>query len=353
MMNFPESFGVSPTASVTSPSALASESPLMVMLVDDQMIIGEEVRRMLACEPDIDFHYCADASTAVLLAEQLSPSIILQDMTMPGISGLDMIRYYRSYPKNREVPIIMLSNKDDSSLKGEAFVAGANDYLVKLPDKIELLARIRYHANVYLSRLQRDEAYRALRESQKRLVQTNLELQRLSNLDGLTGLSNRRYANEFLTSEWLRAIREQTPFSILMIDVDEFKRYNDQCGHLAGDEVLKQVADIIQTTVCRPADLAARFGGEEFTVILPATLAEGAQAIGEKIRQNVEELNIPHITTDGHSRVTVSIGGAAVFPKVGESFSSLIHLADQALYEAKRTGRNRVVIAPAHSSTIM
>lgn len=325
----------------------SEEYAFMVLLVDDQAMIGEAVRRSLANEPDIDFHYCGDSNAAIALAEQISPTVILQDLIMPGVSGLSLVHQYRSHPKTREIPIIVLSTKEEAVVKSEAFAAGANDYLVKLPDKIELIARIRYHSKAYLNQLQRDEAYRALRESQKRLVQINLELQRLSNLDGLTGLSNKRYANEFITNEWIRAIREQTSFSVLMIDVDEFKRYNDTYGHLAGDEVLKRIADTIQTTVCRPADLAARFGGEEFIVILPATSVEGVRSIGEKLCQNIEELKIPHSAAKNNQHVTVSIGGTSVIPQVGESFSPIIEKADAALYEAKRAGRNRVVVREA------
>jgi two-component system chemotaxis family response regulator WspR len=136
----------------------------------------------------------------------------------------------------------VLSTKEDPLIKSAAFAAGANDYLVKLPDTIELVARIRYHSRSYMTLLQRDAAYRALRVSQQQLLDTNLVLQRLMNSDGLTGLSNRRHFDEYLELEWRRAMREQSQLSLLMIDVDYFKAYNDSFGHVEGDEALRKVA---------------------------------------------------------------------------------------------------------------
>lgn len=142
------------------------------------------------------------------------------------------MREYRNNPATQDIPIIVLSTKEDPLVKSAAFAAGANDYLVKLPDTIELVARIRYHSRSYLTLLQRDEAYRALRVSQQQLLDTNLMLQRLMNSDGLTGLSNRRHFDEYLELEWRRAMREQQQLSLLMVDVDYFKLYNDSFGHL-------------------------------------------------------------------------------------------------------------------------
>src|SRR5476649_2728195 len=124
---------------------------VMVLLVDDQAMVGEAIRRMLANQPNIDFHYCANSADALKIASQIKPTVILQDLVMPGVDGLTLVRQYRANPLTQDVPIIVLSTKDEPAVKSEAFAAGANDYLVKLPDKIELIARIRYHSKSYLN----------------------------------------------------------------------------------------------------------------------------------------------------------------------------------------------------------
>lgn len=318
---------------------------VIVLLVDDQPMIGEAVRRALASQPDIIFHYCDDPATALSVAASIKPTVILQDLVMPGIDGLTLVRRYRADPLTADIPIIVLSTREDASVKSEAFAAGANDYLVKLPDAIELIARLRHHSTTYLYRQQRDEAYRALRESQRQLVEINLELQRLTNLDGLTGLSNRRSLNEYLELQWRQAVREQLLFSILMIDVDNFKCYNDTYGHLAGDDVLKKIAAEIQANFRRPTDIAARFGGEEFILLLSATEASAAQCLGEALCQRVAGLRIAHSGSPPLRRVTISVGGACTIPQHGDSPLALVDLADKALYEAKRLGKNRIVMA--------
>lgn len=323
---------------------LAEEYAAMVLLVDDQVMIGEAVRRALAGQPDMDLHYCANPAEAVATAKGVKPTVILQDLVMPGVDGLELVRRYRADPATSLIPIIVLSTKEEPAIKSEAFKAGANDYLVKLPDRIELIARIRYHSKAYLNQLQRDEAYRALRESQRQLMQSNLELQRLTNIDALTGLSNRRHFDEHLAAEWKRAMRTREPLSLLMIDVDYFKDYNDTYGHLAGDTVLRALAAAIQRSCRRPADFAARFGGEEFVVVLGATELAGCRRIAGELHQDIEDLQTPHLRSGVGCYVTVSIGAASGRPEHGQSMVSLIDAADKALYDAKKAGRNRVVV---------
>ncbi|WP_083253576.1 PleD family two-component system response regulator [Pandoraea sp. ISTKB] len=326
-----------------------SESSAMVLLVDDQAMVGEAIRRALAGEPNIDFHYCSNPEDALRVAEQTRPTVILQDLVMPGTDGLSLVRQYRASPLTRDIPIIVLSTKEESTIKREAFSAGANDYLVKLPDTIELVARIRYHSRSYMNLLQRDEAYRALRESQQQLLETNLELQRLTHSDGLTGLANRRYFDEYFGAEWRRALREQREMALLMIDVDNFKIYNDTYGHIAGDDVLRRVARTIADAASRPADLAARFGGEEFVMVLPNTSASGAAAIAEKVRAQIEAMAIAHVGSANGRHVTISLGGAALVPRTHMASTSLIESADLALYRAKQQGKNRVEMQPGAS----
>nr|WP_314481582.1 PleD family two-component system response regulator [uncultured Pseudomonas sp.] len=325
--------------------AATDENSAMVLLVDDQAMIGEAVRRGLAHEDNIDFHFCADPHQAVQQAMRIKPTVILQDLIMPGLDGLTLVREYRSNPATQDIPIIVLSTKEDPLVKRAAFAAGANDYLVKLPDTIELVARIRYHSRSYLTLLQRDEAYRALRVSQQQLLDSNLMLQRLMNSDGLTGLSNRRHFDEYLELEWRRAMREQQQLSLLMIDVDYFKAYNDTFGHLAGDEALRRVAEAIRGSCSRPSDLPARYGGEEFALVLPNTSPGGARLVAEKLRQSVLGLGIEHTAPAPGSRLTVSVGLATQVPPIGSHCRQLISAADKGLYQAKNGGRNQVGVA--------
>lgn len=320
------------------------ENSAMVLLVDDQAMIGEAVRRGLALEDNIDFHFCADPHQAVSQAVLIRPTVILQDLVMPGLDGLSLVRAYRNTPEIRDVPIIVLSTKEEPLIKSAAFAAGANDYLVKLPDNIELVARIRYHSRSYMTLLQRDEAYRALRVSQQQLLDTNLVLQRLMNSDGLTGLSNRRHFDEYLELEWRRAIRDQLQISMLMIDVDFFKAYNDSFGHLEGDEALRKVAGAIRDVCSRPSDLPARYGGEEFALVLPSTSPGGARLLAEKLRQSVAALGIVHNSPVPGSPLTISIGLATHTPQHGSSARQMILDADNGLYQAKNNGRNQVVV---------
>jgi sigma-B regulation protein RsbU (phosphoserine phosphatase) len=149
----------------------AMDHAVTVLLVDDQPIIAEAVRRMLVDESDISFHYCKDPTKAIEMANQLAPTVILQDLVMPELDGLTLVKFFRANPSTREVPLIVLSTKEEPIIKAQAFAIGANDYLVKLPDKLELIARIRYHSKGYIAQLERNEAYRKLAESQKQLAE--------------------------------------------------------------------------------------------------------------------------------------------------------------------------------------
>jgi two-component system chemotaxis family response regulator WspR len=338
-MDLTESTKPEPTAPARDDYAVT------VLLVDDQAMVGEAIRRALLDQPNLQFRFCAKPLEALALAQQLKPTVILQDLIMPGVDGLELVRQYRANATTKDTPIIVLSTKEEPAVKSEAFALGANDYLIKLPDKVELIARVRYHSKSYLNQIQRDEAYGALRESQQKLTEINSELQRLNRVDGLTGVSNRAYFNEYIEREWRRAKREQALLSVLMIDVDNFKRYNDTYGHLAGDEVLKKVGAAIRDGATRPADFVARFGGEEFVALLPVTPAEGARHVGRRICNRVFDLQVAHSASDVTPYVTISVGGATLVPQTGsETFLNLLELADQALYDAKRAGKNQAVV---------
>ncbi len=329
----------------SSEGSAAMQSPTdnkcVVLLVDDQAMIGEAIRRMLVEEPDIQFHFCSDATAAVTTAQEIQPTVILQDLVMPDRDGFALIEDYRTAPTIEGVPIIMLSTREDPRDKSRAFSAGASDYLVKIPDRIELIARIRAHSRSYLAQKQRDEAYQRLREMQAQLEASNLELQRISCQDGLTGIYNRRHFDTYLENEWARAVRESGSISLILCDIDSFKPYNDHYGHQAGDDCLQRVAAVLRDVLQRPADLVARYGGEEFVVVLPHTELEGATRIAEAMRVRVEKLALPHEYSNAGGVVTISAGIATIRPNPKSRLQDLIALADRALYKAKQQGRNR------------
>jgi diguanylate cyclase (GGDEF)-like protein len=179
------------------------------------------------------------------------------------------------------------------------------------------------------------------------LRQANLELEKLVNIDGLTQIANRRCFNDRLEFEWERLAREQQPLSLLLFDLDYFKRYNDYYGHQVGDDCLIKVAQATQQTVCRPADLVARYGGEEFVVILPNTDLDGAIAVANQIHDAIVGLKIPHQNSDISDIVTISLGVTSLIPDLNQAPSLLIKQADVALYSAKQQGRDRSVIFTA------
>lgn len=208
-----------------------------VLLIDDQPIVGEMVRRMLADETDIAFHYCKDPAKAIETAESLAPTVILQDLVMPDIDGLELVAMFRRTEKTSEIPLIVLSTKEEPKIKAEAFGLGANDYLVKLPDKLELLARIRYHSKGYVHRLQRDEAYRALVESQRILAGDMAQASRYVQSILPAPIVDARIATDwrFIPSTQLGG----DAFSYHWIDKDRFAFYLlDVCGHGVGAALL-------------------------------------------------------------------------------------------------------------------
>jgi two-component system chemotaxis family response regulator WspR len=327
---------------------VATESTLArVLLVDDQAIVGEALRRMLEGEADIVLHYCPDPTRAMSDALEFQPTVILQDLVMPEIDGLVLLRFFRANPVTKNTPIVVLSSKEDPKIKSDAFKLGATDYLVKFPDQIEVVARIRAHTRTYLAQQQRDEAYRVLHEMQLELEKKNGELQRLSCLDGLTGIGNRRRFDEYLEGEWLRAARDGRALSLIMIDIDHFKAYNDNYGHQGGDECLRKVARTLDAGLKRPADVAARYGGEEFAIVMPDTDLDGAALIAEQLRASVDMLCLPHALSKTTDHVTISLGVSSAIPGTGKDPASLIKMADAALYEAKESGRNRAHTAAA------
>lgn len=304
------------------------EPPFHILLVDDQAIIAAAIRNMLKEDAHFELHHCAKGTDAIRVASELQPTVILQDLVMPDMNGLQLVKYYQRIPATQDIPIIVLSSKEDGETKAEAFEAGANDYLVKLPSKIELLARLRYHSRTRIERLELQLALK--------------ELERISTTDGLTKIANRRYFNKTLEKEWKLALRKKEPLSIALMDIDFFKQYNDHYGHQAGDDCLIQVAASLQASLNRPTDMVARYGGEEFVAIFPNTGLEGAKTMAETLRQNIQDLHVKHGYATDVGYVTVSIGVATIIPDENNHAEALLKASDDCLYVSKREGRNRI-----------
>lgn len=218
-------------------SAVLGKHDITVLLVDDQPIVGETVRRMLAPEKDIVFHYCQDPTAAIKMATDISPTVILQDLVMPEVDGLTLVRFFRGHKKLKEVPLIVLSSKEEAVTKAEAFAKGANDYLVKLPDRIELVARIRYHSTGYINLLQRNEAYEALFKSQQILA-----AQLTSAAEYVVSLLPQTMKEGSIRTDWRYFPSTQLGGDSLgyhWIDEDHFAMYLlDVCDHGVGPALL-------------------------------------------------------------------------------------------------------------------
>jgi PleD family two-component response regulator len=227
----------------------------MVLLVDDQVMVAESIRRMVAGQ-EIDLHYCANPAEAIDVAGRVRPTVILQDLVMPGVDGLTLVRQYRANQLTKDIPIIVLSSKEDPAVKREAFVAGANDYLVKPSDRIELVARIRHHSRARMNQIQRDEALHGLRESQRRLVDSNTALMSLNqDLEEL-----RRTRSEFLASvslkirastddimEMTTILLESAPTSEQIDAIESIRR--------SGGGLLSIINDLFDFSKVEPGDL--------------------------------------------------------------------------------------------------
>ena len=208
-----------------------------------------------------------------------------------------------------------------------------------------LLGAGAFRLHVKRMRARERKLVRLVLERTHQLEEANRTLQRLSYLDGLTGIANRRRFEEVLDAEWRRARRAGVPLSLIMIDIDYFKAYNDAYGHQRGDDCLRQVAATLNDCLQRAGDLVARYGGEEFAVILPEADANSAAEMAEALRERVEALEIPHETLSGDSVLTISVGVATIYPQRELSTVALLSAADQALYRAKFEGRNQVLIS--------
>ncbi len=323
----------------------AHAGPPDVLIVDDSPSNLEVLSRMLR-ERGYRFRVANGGRRAIASAQAQPPDIVMLDITMPEMDGYEVCELLKKDPRTGEVPVIFISALDDALDKVRAFRVGGADYVSKPFQVEEVLARIDHQLRI--ARLQEDLARqnRELAAKNERLLELSRELERLSRTDALTGLANRRHLMEVLDRESRRAIRARAPFSLLIVDVDHFKPFNDGYGHQAGDECLRRVAAALRDALNRPEDSVGRYGGEEFVIALPGTAAPGALEVGRRLGDAVRACAIPHEHLPiSRSSPVVTISGGIATLEVGASapLDTLLALADAALYRAKDEGRDRVL----------
>ncbi len=294
----------------------------IILIVDDAPTNVEILAEALRGKYHIKV--AGDSETALSIAHtEPYPDLILLDIMMPDMDGFEVCKRLKRDPQTKHIPIIFVTAKSEEQDEEYGLKLGAVDYITK-PFSIAI-TKARIHNHMRLKK-QAD-----LLESQ-------------SLIDPLTQIPNRRQLNEKLELEWKRAAREKTELSVLMIDVDHFKEYNDYYGHGTGDICLEAIATALSGGIARPSDMVARFGGEEFVVILPETDLQAAQQLAEKLRENVVALSLRHRPSPIEAYVTVSIGGATTLACPHKNgVKMLLDAADKMLYQAKQTGRNRVI----------
>lgn len=302
------------------PDAPATDEAIRVLIIDDDPNVVQTLSDVLRSR-GMETFGALYGEEGIRLATEENPDVILLDSRMPGISGFDVCARLKEEEHTRHIPIIFLTGKDiaeENIVRG--LELGAYDYITKPYRVAELVARIRVMARI-----------KAAEERARRLSVT----------DELTGLYNRRFLLQRLEEELSRARRYRLPLTCIILDLDRFKRVNDDHGHLAGDRVLRQVGHLIRNE-CRKEDIVARYGGEEFVIVLSGDEHDGL-GLAERIRHRLETTEIP---VNGDTVVVTGSLGVACYPnQMPEGdVSALIHLADMALYQAKRAGRNRAVI---------
>lgn len=293
-----------------------------ILVVDDELLNIEVMSGTLEDLGEVLF--ATNGAEAIDLCLREKPDIIILDIMMPEMDGFEVCRRLKQMPETSSIPIIFATAMTDNTDEAKGFEIGAVDYISKPIVAPVVVARVKNHLQ---------------------LKQYRDHLENIAFIDGLTGIPNRRSFDQHIRAEWQRGVRSASELSLLLIDIDHFKQYNDTYGHQAGDACLAVVAKALSSSVHRPGDLVARYGGEEFVCILPATNIEGASAIGTTLREAVNYLKIPHKSSSVCNHVTISIGGASIMPDQSSDIGDLIGAANAMLYKAKSEGRDRVVIA--------
>jgi diguanylate cyclase (GGDEF)-like protein len=264
-----------------------------------------------------------NGTRALELANEHKPDLILLDVLMPEMSGFEVIKKLKESDITSRIPVIFITGLTGADDEEKGFFLGAVDYIAKPFNKAIVKARVNTHIKI---------------------IDQMRTIEQIGLIDPLTKISNRRGFENRLNSEWSNANRVHSPISILMMDIDKFKTYNDTYGHQQGDVALKTFADVVSRSLNRPSDFAARWGGEEFIILLPNVNTSGAAEVAERVRKNVEA-SVIHTEEGKETRITVSIGINTVSPTADANIGDFIKEADQALYKAKESGRNRYVVS--------
>lgn len=329
---------------------------MSILIVDDSPTIRMIINKYLNAAGYSDLLFAESASDAFQILG-ISPGsreplrvepevdLILLDIVLPDMDGREACRIIKSVEKLQDIPVITVTSLMEKEHLEKAFEAGAMDYITKPVNNIELQARVRSALKLKQEMDGRKAREKKLIEVTRELGEAVRKLDQLSSLDGLTEVANRRRFDEYINSEWLRGRRNAKPLSLLMIDIDFFKAYNDTYGHRSGDKCLKAVAGALQNTIKRPGDLLCRYGGEEFAAILPDTPDAGALLVARSMCTRVETMRITHEKSSVSKYVTISLGVSTIIPTRDLSPADLISLGDRALYCAKRSGRNCVRVA--------
>ncbi len=303
-------------ARTRTPEHILNDTRPLILIVEDSSVNGRMCEKLLN-KNGYDTAICSDGESAIEFLNTNSPDLILLDIVMPGIDGYEFCRVMKGNPKLKDTPIIFLSSMNDEKSIIKGFESGAVDFVTKPFRHQELIARTKTHIE--------------LKKTKEKLI-------KMAITDELTGLVNRRYFMGRLLHEYERIKRYETVFTVLMIDLDNFKKINDTYGHQAGDVVLRTVSDTMRLSL-RLSDIIGRIGGEEFAVILPETDISPGLVIGERLRKRVETLEMPY--RDIKIRITISIG-ASPSSTDDLSIDDVFQRSDSALYRAKESGRNRI-----------
>lgn len=341
----PESIASKRTSEARRAAPAGEYSDRTVLIVDDDPAHVQHVREGLAPH-GYRFREARDGAQALSAIREHRPDLILMDVEMPGLGGVEVCRIIKANSGEGGfgfIPVILMTARQAAG-KVEGLELGADDYLVKPFDMLELGARVKSMLRLKALQDALIEKNRELDRANKELARKREELLALSRTDPLTSLSNRRYFEERLEEEFARARRYRSPLSLVMLDIDYFKRINDTFGHPFGDEVLRAVAQVTRARL-REVDLLARYGGEELIALLPETSPADALIACERVREAIEALQLEYTSLDGNKRMvrcTASLGVASVPSPTLQTAEDLLRAADECLYAAKGAGRNRV-----------